>query len=88
MASSLESAIDRPAGRDPAIADLIEDRLCALLLDIAGPATFNEAGSTDGDTFRRLLFDKSPPGAAPGSLKGMVLHATHGDHSGTGTAQG
>lgn len=55
VAWSLEGAIDRAAGRDPAIGDVVEDRLCALLPDMAGPAAFNDdAGTTHADVLALL----------------------------------
>lgn len=52
---SLEGAIDRAAGRDPAIGDVVEDQLCALLPDMAGPAAFNDdAGTAHADVLALL----------------------------------
>jgi hypothetical protein len=55
VAWSLEGAIDRASGRDPAIGDVVEDQLCALLPDMAGPAAFNDdAGTAHADVLALL----------------------------------
>ncbi|MCF4125183.1 DUF6197 family protein [Methylobacterium sp. SyP6R] len=55
VAWSLEGAIDRAAGQDPAIGDVVEDRLCALLPDMAGPAVFNDWPETAHEDVVALL---------------------------------
>ncbi|WP_425352617.1 DUF6197 family protein [Methylobacterium terrae] len=46
VAWSMEGAIDRAAGQDRAIGDLIEDQLSGLLPDMTGPAAFNDDPGT------------------------------------------